>query len=126
MGKRGRQPVDLDRETFEKLCGIQCTEEEICAVMGVTEKTLADWCRRTYGMKFSQIFREKRGGGKASLRRTQWQLAKKSPAMAIWLGKQYLGQRENPAEQTQAQADDGFLQALSNTAKEDWNEGGGV
>lgn len=126
MGKRGRQPVDLDRDTFEKLCGIQCTEEEICAVMGVTEKTLADWCRRTYGLKFSQVFREKRGGGKASLRRTQWQLAKKSPAMAIWLGKQYLGQRENPAEQAQAQADDGFLQALSNTAKEDWNEGGGV
>ena len=126
MGKRGRQPVDLDRDTFEKLCGIQCTEEEICAVMGVTEKTLADWCRRTYDMKFSQIFREKRGGGKASLRRTQWQLAKKSPAMAIWLGKQYLGQRENPAEQAQAQADDGFMQALSTTAKEDWNEGGGV
>ena len=33
--------------------------------------------------------------GKISLRRKQWQLAEKSASMAIWLGKQYLGQRDN-------------------------------
>lgn len=30
-----------------------------------------------------------------SLRRTQFKLAEKNPTMAIWLGKQYLGQRDN-------------------------------
>ena len=33
--------------------------------------------------------------GKISLRRKQWQLAEKSASMAIWLGKQYLNQRDN-------------------------------
>lgn len=126
MGKRGRAPVDLDIQQFESLCGLQCTEAEVCSFFGITEKTLAGWCDRTYGKKFSQVFREKRGIGKVSLRRTQWQLAKKSPAMAIWLGKQYLGQKENREEQVQEVADDGFLQALSGTAKDDWNEGGEI
>lgn len=30
-----------------------------------------------------------------SLRRTQFKLAEKNPTMAIFLGKQYLGQRDN-------------------------------
>ena len=46
--------------------------------------------------------------------------------MAIWLGKQYLGQRDSFEDQPQGVADDGFLEALSETAKDDWNEGGGV
>lgn len=32
---------------------------------------------------------------KIKLRRNQLKLSEKSAAMAIWLGKQYLGQREN-------------------------------
>ena len=31
-----------------------------------------------------------------SLRRIQWKLAEKSPAMAIFLGKNLLGQRDRP------------------------------
>ena len=38
---------------------------------------------------------EKREKGKISLRRYQWELAKKNATMAIWLGKQFLGQRDN-------------------------------
>ena len=37
---------------------------------------------------------EKRNIGKISLRRSQWRLAEKNVTMAIFLGKQYLGQRE--------------------------------
>lgn len=121
MGERGRKPVELDKVQFEKLCGIQCTEEEICAVMGVTPKTLAGWCMRTYGLKFSQVFREKRVSGKASLRRTQWKLAQKSTPMAIWLGKQYLGQRDVPDTRNDEIPDDGFTEAIKGTAADDWS-----
>lgn len=40
-------------------------------------------------------FAEKRKTGKISLRRMQWRLAEKNATMAIFLGKQYLGQRDN-------------------------------
>lgn len=90
----GRPKKEIDREQFEKLCGFQCTESEICAWFDVTDKTLASWCNKEYGRHFSEVFAEKREVGKISLRRAQFQLAHKSAAMAIFLGKNYLGQRD--------------------------------
>ena len=95
----GRPKKKINKKTFEGLCGIQCTEEEICAVLDVDKKTLIKWCKETYGSNFSNVFAVKRGAGKASLRRTQWKLAQKNTAMAIWLGKNYLGQHE-PKQET--------------------------
>ena len=92
---RGRPQKEIDRKVFEQLCGLQCSEIEFCDWFDVTDKTLNTWCKRTYGMNFSEVFALKRGKGKISLRRNQWKLAEKSAAMAIWLGKQYLGQRDN-------------------------------
>lgn len=74
---------------------MQCTLLEICSYFDVSTKTLEGWCKRTYGDNFSQVFAVKRGAGQISLRRMQWRLAEKSPAMAIWLGKQYLGQADS-------------------------------
>ena len=92
----GRPKKDIDKKMFENLCGIQCTKAEICACFELTDKTLENWCKRTYGAGFSEVFQQKRGIGKISLRRYQFEMAKKTPSMAIWLGKQYLGQSDNP------------------------------
>ncbi len=89
-----RPRKEIDQKQFENLCGLQCTLEEICGWFGVTDKTLDGWCKRTYRASFSEVFRQKRGVGKVSLRRSQWRLAEKNASMAIWLGKQYLGQRD--------------------------------
>ncbi len=92
----GRLPKEIDTEQFEKLCGLQCTEAEICGWFGVSDKTLSGWCKRTYGEGFSEVYEKKREFGKISLRRAQFRLAEKSAAMAIFLGKNYLGQRDDP------------------------------
>ena len=94
-GQKKQKQVNISRSLFENLCSIQCTKEEICAVLEVSEKTLNSWCNNVYGENFSLVFNEKREYGKSSLRRTQWKLAEKNPTMAIFLGKQYLGQRDN-------------------------------
>ena len=91
-----RPRKEIKQNEFERLCEIQCTRDEICAVLGVTDKTLDAWCRRTYHAHFSAVFKEKRKYGCASLRRNQWKMAEKNVAMAIFLGKQYLGQSDNP------------------------------
>lgn len=97
----GRPKKEIDKENFEKLCGLQCTEEEICSFLNVTDKTLTNWCRKTYKKSFSEIFKIKRGTGKIALRRSQFRLAETNPTMAIWLGKQYLGQSDNPVRETE-------------------------
>lgn len=90
-----RPRKEIDRKQFEKLCGMQCTKAEICAWFDITDKTLENWCKREYRAGFSEVFSQKRGIGKISLRRYQWQLAEKNASMAIFLGKQYLNQRDN-------------------------------
>lgn len=90
-----RQRKEIDQKQFENLCGLQCTLEEICGWFDVTDKTLDGWCKRTYHASFSEVFKQKRGAGKISLRRSQWRLAEKNATMAIFLGKQFLGQRDS-------------------------------
>lgn len=85
----------IDKKIFENLCGLQCTLDEMCGAFDVEDDTLNSWCKKTYGKTFSGVFKEKRGKGQISLRRMQWKLAEKNPSMAIFLGKQYLGQRDN-------------------------------
>ena len=94
MARTGRPAKEIDQKQFENLCGLQCTRDEICGWFGVTPKTLDGWCKRTYGEHFSEVFAKKRGKGKISLRRMQWRLAEKNASMAIWLGKQYLDQKD--------------------------------
>ena len=86
---------EIDKEEFEKLCGLQCTVEEICGWFDITDKTLYSWAERTYGRHYSEVYEEKRGIGRISLRRAQFRLAEKSAAMAIFLGKNYLGQKDH-------------------------------
>lgn len=97
MAKVGRPKKEINQKQFESLCAIQCTAEEICSVLDVSDKVLENWCKETYGVNFSVIFAQKKAGGKASLRRNQWKLSEINPSMAIFLGKQYLGQSDHPA-----------------------------
>lgn len=124
MAKMGRPRKEIDKKIFENLCALQCTEVEILDWFEISEKTLNSWCKRTYGKTFSQVFREKRGTGKISLRRTQWHLAEKSASMAIWLGKQYLGQSDNPAPNyTEEEKKDDALSASLKELAEDMESG---
>lgn len=90
-----RPQKNIDQKNFESLCALQCTEQEICDFFDVCTETLNAWCKRTYRHSFSEVFRQKRGVGRISLRRKQWQLAEKSSSMAIFLGKQYLDQTDD-------------------------------
>ena len=47
---------------------------------------------------FSSAYERLCNSGKASLRRNQLNLSSTNAAMAIWLGKQKLGQSDTPAE----------------------------
>lgn len=95
----GRPKKELNKEQFEYLCSIQCTEEEIAGVFKCDVNTVNRWCNDTYGEGFSEVYKNHSANGKMSLRRLQFRMAEKSPAMAIWLGKQYLGQTDKIDQQ---------------------------
>lgn len=111
-----RPCAEINQEQFEKLCGLQCTKEEICGWFNVTDKTLENWCKRTYEQGFSEIFNKKREAGKISLRRAQFRLAEKNASMAIFLGKNYLGQKDYQEVEVTDSKVDSVVQALNRIA----------
>ena len=94
MARRGRKLIEIDRTQFEKLCQIQCTLDEIAGWFNCSTDTIERWCVREYREKFAGIYKIYSANGKISLRRNQFRMAENSVPMAIWLGKQYLGQRD--------------------------------
>lgn len=85
----GRPKIELDYEAIERLANMQCTQEEIASFVGVSVRTLQR------DEEFCRIYKKGQDNGRMSLRRKQWKLADKNPTMAIFLGKQYLGQTDN-------------------------------
>jgi hypothetical protein len=96
MGQVGRPKTPIDKIQFEKLCSMQCTLEEIAGFFNCCDDTINNWCKENYDDNFSGVFKKKSQGGKISLRRNQFKIAEKNASMAIFLGKQYLGQKDVP------------------------------
>ena len=119
MTKMGRPKTKIDKENFEKLCGLQCTEIEIADFFNCSIDTINNWCKETYGETFSDTFKKKSASGKRALRRTQFKLAEKNASMAIFLGKQYLGQRDYVEDESGLDKVEELLTKLSNEAKID-------
>ena len=124
MAKTGRPKITIDQKIFENLCAIQCTEVEICSCFDCCEDTLNKWCKENYKnedgkpMTFSEVFAVKRQKGRASLRRAQFRLAQKNASMAIWLGKQYLDQKDEAKLETESRISiDPLSKSLEEMAK---------
>lgn len=90
----GRPRKEIDKNSFEKLCGLLCTLDEIAGFFNCSPDTIERWCKREYKANFAEVFKRYSAAGKISLRRYQFKLAEKSAAMAIFLGKNYLGQSD--------------------------------
>jgi hypothetical protein len=96
-GLKGGRPrkLEMDAKTLalvRSLGGIQCTTKEAAAVLGVDEDTFNKF--RADEPEAQRAWVEGTENGKASLRRNQIKLAEKNATMAIFLGMQYLGQKD--------------------------------
>lgn len=98
----GRPKAEFNKKQFADLVSLGCDQEEICWFFRnedgkpANRDTLSRWCERTYGMNFQEYSKKnKLMRFKIELRRNQLELSKKSAAMAIFLGKNYLGQRDS-------------------------------
>lgn len=93
-GRRQGTPYEVNWDAVDKLLLIQCTQKEIAGFLGISLDTIRRRCKQDHGMTFKKYAEDKSAGGRASLRRKQWLHAEKSPAMAMFMGKQYLGQSD--------------------------------
>lgn len=94
------QPDDKTIKQIETLSGISCTKADAAAVLGVCRETFEKFLGTH--KKASDAWEQGKGLGRVSLRRMQWETAKRSVTMQIWLGKQMLGQTDKVEEKVEA------------------------
>jgi len=83
----GRSKVPIDERLVQALARIGCTYDEIATVTGISNATLRRRCKDIVARGHDEM--------KTSLRRWQYEKAKEgSVPMLIWLGKQFLGQKD--------------------------------
>jgi hypothetical protein len=88
----GRKPAEIDLSELEKLCLLQCNDEEIAAWFNVSVRTLQN---RREQPKFAKLMRRGRAKGCINVRRAQMRLLDAgNAAIAMWLGKVVLGQKD--------------------------------
>jgi hypothetical protein len=87
-----RPEAKIDLAELEKLCNMQCTDEEIAAFLGVNKRTIV---RRRKVAKFRDIMDRAKAKGRISVRRHLFrQAAGNNVAAAIFLAKNLLGYRD--------------------------------
>lgn len=82
-----RPKKKIDEKLVKDLASIMCTMIEIASICGCSVDTLE--------RRFADVIKEGQNIGKTSLRRWQYLAAQKgNVTMLIWLGKQFLGQKD--------------------------------
>jgi hypothetical protein len=88
----GRKTKEIDKLELEKLCSMQCTDEEIAAWFCVSVRTIRS---RRKQAQYAEVMRRGNAKGCISIRRAQIRLLEAGNAsIAIWLGKTMLGQKD--------------------------------
>lgn len=88
---RSVKPPDFE-EQIHRLAKLGCTYWEIAAVLGCSESLLHH--------KYCSVIRDGHQKRNCSLRRKQFAIAMKgNPQMLIWLGKQYLEQKDQVVQE---------------------------
>ena len=87
-----RPQTKIDLGELEKLCSLQCTDEEIAAFLDVSTRTIE---RRRKVERFREIMDNAKAKGRISVRRSLFRLAANgNVAAAIFLSKNVLGYRD--------------------------------
>lgn len=87
-----RPEAKIDLVELEKLCNMQCTDEEIAAFFGVNKRTIV---RRRKVAKFRDIMDRAKAKGRVSVRRNLFRLSNNGNiAASIFLAKNLLGYRD--------------------------------
>src|SRR5260370_37031903 len=87
-----RPKAKIDLAELEKLCVMQCTDEEVAAFFGVSSRTSE---RRRQVKKFNDVMDRGKAKGRLSVRRHLFRLAGAgNVAAAIFLSKNLLGYKD--------------------------------
>lgn len=121
----GRPTIEVDFEKIDALCSVFCNCKEIVAVLNTFGETYSyDTVERrikeNFGKTFAEYVEEKQmAHAKPKLRKAQMDLALSGNApMLIFLGKNYLEQRDKPKDDETNESIDKLAQVIRDVMAE--------
>lgn len=117
FAKRNKRDLQINKKMFEKYCEAGASVSMLNEVFG--EKTLEKFCNVTYGLTVKDAVKSFDKKGRLSIQIAQQEVAvdKKNPTMLIWLGKQRLGQTDDPAKNKIAEEMNNTIKDVINAVK---------
>ena len=119
--KVGRPKIELNLGELERLSRLNCTMPEISAYFDIPLRTLED--KFTNEPEVRKAIEKGRATGMLSLRRKQIQIMEdtNNSTMAIWLGKQMLGQTDRQEIRQDINIEDRKMLDVSRLSDDDLN-----
>jgi hypothetical protein len=109
-GGRPSVQIEIDWNIVDGLLEANCTGDEIAGYFGLSYDSLYNRCREEKKSIFSDYSAPRKYRGRSKIRFKQYDIAVKGDRqMLIWLGRNLLGQSENPTSEVK------FDGNLSNT-----------
>lgn len=91
----GRPKANIDWKRVDHLLTCQCDGVGIAGILGISADTLYRACQEEHNIGFADYSAQKKSEGKELLRAKQFETAMNgNVTMQIFLGKQYLGQKD--------------------------------
>jgi hypothetical protein len=93
--KQGRPEVKIDWNKVDGYLKAQCNGTGIAGLLGISPETLYRHCQKDHKVVFDVYSAQKKSEGRELLRAKQHLTAMEgNVTMQIWLGKQYLDQKD--------------------------------
>lgn len=87
----------IDWDLVKRFLRSGCSGTEIAAYIGISKNVIYERCQQDHEIQFSEYAQMHKRSGNAMIRNKQFELAMEGDrVMLIWLGRQRLGQRDNP------------------------------
>ncbi len=91
----GRPKKEVNWRAIDAMCLYHCKQTEIASFLNLSTSTLNRACLTDHKISFDEYLTKKHEAGNVKLRHRQWIEAEKgNVTMLIWLGKQYLNQKD--------------------------------
>lgn len=92
---KGRPKIAIDFKYLDVICQRPISGEDVAAIMEVSKDTLERAVKKEFGITFAAFKDKKMSKLRLTILDKQLEILKKgNVTMAIWLGKQYCGQKD--------------------------------
>lgn len=119
----GRPKVIIDWKKVDKYLQAHCEGTGIAGILGISAMTLYRSCERDHKVNFEVYAAQKKGEGKQLLRMKQFETAMSgNVSMQIWLGKQYLDQKDKSENTVNVTPDSEILKKARERSEKILNE----